>query len=49
MTRKDIGQPYTVDSSFGRKKVYKDSETKEEFVKMKPVRKVMMADKRFEK
>lgn len=37
--RGDIGQPYTVDSSFGRKEIYKDAEGKE-FVKMNPVKKV---------
>lgn len=37
--RGDIGQAYTVDSSFLRKKIEKDSKTGEEFVKMKPVRK----------
>ncbi|MAG08683.1 hypothetical protein CMO89_04365 [Candidatus Woesearchaeota archaeon] len=47
--RGDIGQPYTVDSSFGRKEVHKDSGTGEEFVKMKPVRKVMIGKERFEK
>lgn len=43
--RGDIGQPYTVDSSFGRKEIHKDSDGKE-FVKMKPVRKVMIDDDR---
>ena len=45
--RGNIGQPYTVDSSFGRKKVFKD-ETGENFVKMKPVEKVSITEKRFE-
>jgi hypothetical protein len=44
--RGNIGQPYTVDSSFGRKKVFKDGD--EEFVKMNPVRKVMIEKERFE-
>src|SRR3989338_386051 len=46
--RGDIGQPYTVDSSFGKKEVYKDKKTGEEFVKMKPVRKVKISEKRFD-
>jgi len=44
--RGDIGQPYTVDSSFGRKKIYKDND--EEYVRMKPVKKKMIEKKRFE-
>jgi len=44
----NVGQPYTVDSSFGRKEICKDSETGEEFVKMKPVKKVLLEEKRFE-
>jgi len=44
--RDNIGQPYTVDSSFGRKKTFKDKD--EEFVKMNPVKKVMLGKKRFE-
>jgi hypothetical protein len=43
--RGNIGQPYTVDSTFGRKKVYKDSEG--EFVKMNAVKKVMISNGRF--
>ncbi len=46
--RGNIGQPYTVDSSFGRKEIFKDKEGKE-FVKMAPVRKVMIGKKRFAK
>jgi hypothetical protein len=46
--RGDIGQPYTVDSSFGRKDIHVDSETNEEFIKMKPVKKVMIDEVRFE-
>ena len=45
--RGNIGQPYTVDSSFGRKEVFKDSEGKE-FVKMEPVRKFAISQKRFD-
>ena len=40
-----IGQPYTVDSSFGRKEIHKDADGKE-FVKMKPVKKTMIDDGR---
>src|SRR3989344_8379891 len=36
-----IGQPYTVDSTFEKKAVYKDAEG--DFVKMTPVKKVMMS------
>lgn len=46
--RGNIGQPYTVDSSFGRKEVFKDKNG-EEFVKMAPVRKAMIEKKRFDK
>ena len=42
--RGDIGQPFTVDSSFEKKKVHYDGE---EFVKMKPVRKVKLSNERF--
>lgn len=44
--RGDIGQAYTVDSSFLRKKIEKDSKTGEEFVKMKPVRKTEIGKER---
>ena len=44
--RGNIGQPYTVDSSFGRKETFKDS--KGEFVKMTPVEKVLLPKERFE-
>ena len=44
--RGNIGQPYTVDSSFGRKDVFKDNEGKE-FVKMEPVTKVTIEKIRF--
>jgi len=44
--RGNIGQPYTVDSSFGKKEVFKDENGKE-FVKMDPVRKVIIPEKRF--
>lgn len=43
--RGNIGQPYTVDSSFGRKEVFRDKSG--EFVKMKPVRKSLIGKKRF--
>lgn len=45
--RGNIGQPYTVDSSFGRKKVFKDEKGKR-FVKMHPVEKKLLPKKRFE-
>ena len=45
--RGNVGQPYTVDSSFGRKEIFKDKEGKE-FVKMKPVRKKNIDNERFE-
>jgi hypothetical protein len=46
--KRDIGQPYTVDSSFGRKEVFKD-ENGNEFIKMNPVKKVMINKERFDK
>ena len=46
--RGNIGQPYTADSSFERKEIFKEK-NKEEFVKMIPVRKVMINKRRFEK
>ncbi|MBS3132178.1 hypothetical protein J4212_07105 [Candidatus Woesearchaeota archaeon] len=45
--RGNIGQPYTVDSSFGKKQAFRD-DSGEEFVKMKPVRKVVLSEERFE-
>ena len=45
--KEDIGQPYTVDSSFGKKEIYKDGNN-EEFVKMKPVYKKLIPKKRFD-
>lgn len=47
--RGNIGQPYTVDSSFEKKEVLKDKSTGEEFVKMNPVRKMQINPKRLEK
>lgn len=44
--RGNIGQPYTVDSSYGKKEVFKDKDSRE-FVKMSPVRKVAIEEKRF--
>lgn len=41
-----IGQPYTVDSSFGKKEVFRDKGGKE-FVKMSPVKKISIPEKRF--
>ncbi|MBW2976257.1 hypothetical protein KY347_02315 [Candidatus Woesearchaeota archaeon] len=43
-----IGQPYTVDSSFGKKEVFKEKVTDKEFVKMEPVRKVTLGKERFD-
>ena len=45
--RGNIGQPYTVDSSFSRKEIHKD-ENNEEFVKMKPVYKKLIPKERFD-
>ena len=45
----NIGQPYTVDSSFERKKTYKDEKTGEEFVKMNPIKKINLEKERLEK
>lgn len=45
--KSDIGQPYTVDSSFGKKEIYRD-EINEEFVKMKPVYKKLIPKERFD-
>lgn len=44
--RGNIGQPYTVDSTFGKKEIFKDSEG--EFVKMSPVKKVILSEERFD-
>ncbi|MBI2651728.1 hypothetical protein HYX01_04610 [Candidatus Woesearchaeota archaeon] len=44
--RNAIGQPYTVDSSFEKKEVFKEKNGKE-FVKMEPVKKAMIEAKRF--
>jgi len=44
--RGNIGQPYTVDSTFGRKEIFKENDGKE-FVKMDPVKKVNIKEKRF--
>lgn len=44
--RGNIGQPYTVDSSYEKKEVFKDKNGKE-FVKMSPVKKMMIGKKRF--
>jgi hypothetical protein len=45
--RGNIGQPFTVDSSFGKKEVFREKDTGKEFVKMKPVKKTMIGEKRF--
>jgi len=44
--RGDIGQPYTVDSTFGKKEIFRD-ELGKEFVKMDPVRKKPINQERF--
>ena len=44
--RGSIGQPYTVDSTFGKKEVFKDNDGKE-FIKMEPVKKVVIEKRRF--
>ncbi|HLC62404.1 MAG TPA: hypothetical protein VJI52_05300 [Candidatus Nanoarchaeia archaeon] len=46
--RGNIGQPYTVDSSFEKKEVLTEKDGKE-FVKMSPVKKVVIDSGRFEK
>ncbi len=46
--RGNIGQPYTVDSSFTKKEIRKDPETHEKFVKMTPVSKKRIDKERFE-
>lgn len=45
--RGNIGQPYTVDSSYEKKEIFKDKDGKK-FVKMGPVRKVAISQKRFD-
>lgn len=45
--RGNIGQPYTVDSSFEKKGIFKEK-NREEFVKMKPVKKAAIEKKRFD-
>lgn len=46
--RGSVGQPYTVDSSFVKKEVFKEKDERE-FVKMEPVRKIMIEENRFNK
>lgn len=43
--RNEIGQPFTVDSSFGKKEIFSD-ESGENYVKMKPVEKKRLSEKR---
>ena len=45
--RGSVGQPYTVDSSFGKKKVFPDKNG-EQFVKMSPVKKEMVDSNRLD-
>jgi hypothetical protein len=44
----DIAQPFTTDSSYERKEIYKDKQTGEEFIKMKPVKKKQIAQNRLD-
>ncbi|MBI2102880.1 hypothetical protein HYT55_03510 [Candidatus Woesearchaeota archaeon] len=44
--RGDLGQPSIVDSTFGKKQIHYDPLTKEEFVKMKPIRKTKITERR---
>jgi len=44
--RGNMGQPYTVDNSFGKKEIFE--EKGEEFVKMKPIRKIIIEKERFD-
>jgi hypothetical protein len=44
--RDNVGQPYTVDSTFGKKEIFKEKD--EEFVKMQPVKKIMIDNQRFQ-
>ena len=46
--RGNMGQPYTVDSSFARKEVFKEGKTGKDFVKMSPVNKTLIPEKRLE-
>src|SRR3989344_1923550 len=45
--RGKVGQPCAVDYSFAKKEIFIDERTGEEFVKMNPVRKVHLSEKRF--
>ena len=47
--RSNIGQPFTVDSSFGKKEIFKETDTGKEFVKMDPVKKVVIEPERFDR
>lgn len=44
--RGDLGQPSIVDSTFGKKQIYQDPLTKEEFVRMKPITKTKIPEMR---
>jgi|SRR3989344_3612052 len=46
--RGNIGQPFTVDSSFGKKEINLDKDTGEEFIKLKPVRKTNIPNENLE-
>ncbi|GEM_PF-2548261 len=45
--RGTMGQPFTVDSSFAKKEIHKDPLTHEEFVKMNPIKKSIIEERRF--
>ena len=44
--RGNIGQPFTVDSSFEKKEIYLDPSTQEKFVKMTPIKKINISEKK---
>lgn len=47
--RGGVGQPYTTDSSFAKKRIFKEKGTAKEFVKMSPVKKVAINPSKFNK
>ena len=46
--RGDVGQPFTVDSTYENKEIFKDKITGEEFIKMKPVKKKIIPEQRIQ-
>ncbi|MBI5392774.1 hypothetical protein HZA96_02800 [Candidatus Woesearchaeota archaeon] len=46
--RNAVAQPFTVDSSYEKKEVFKDKEIGEEFIKMKPVKKKQISENRLQ-